>query len=513
MAKSLIQLQAGMRYQAWLFWSYAAGLLEPGTNVAEVAFEAGGVRSFDDIVVSHEPPLQERLLEPIRVIHVQSKYHGITGAFTIPALADPAFIGADTVSLLGLLGEAYRRLGPDEYLRRRFWIVSPWPFHPNDDLLHALWRDNTAAISIDVLRQGKTRKSRWGELRALWRDVVGVTHDDELYAILSRLRLGAGEGDLNGRFAKYVSAQLRSVGLKGIDPTRADEPYGQIPWGLHDQGETHFTKAKLEAVAEQYDLWDAGRRPAYPGRRLGVRTAVRWGEQMESTAAAFLPLEDQFEGRFIRDEAAWPGLYQQVHTFLREQLRHGGPHLLDVGAVSTIAFAAGYALPAKDGFPISPIQRRRDGADIWDAPTADPSRGAWRMTQDLILRPEGPELAVGVAVSQFVFKDSQAYVSAHLPSVGRVVELQPETGTGQQSIVSGGHALHLAEQLAYWIRDMRRERPGAVVHLFLAAPNGLTFMIGQQGERLGRCHLYEFDFGAERTGSYRPSLLVPDHTR
>src|SRR5687768_4778238 len=120
MAKSLIPMQAGMRYQAWLFWSYAASLLEPSTNVSEVCFEASGVRSFDDIVVRHDPPIEENLSERITMVHVQSKYHVTTGAFTIPALTDPAFIGADAISLLGLLGAAYRRLGAEEYMQRRF---------------------------------------------------------------------------------------------------------------------------------------------------------------------------------------------------------------------------------------------------------------------------------------------------------------------------------------------------------------------------------------------------------
>jgi hypothetical protein len=502
-----------MRYQAWLFWSHAAGLLEAGTNVAEVAFECPGVRSFDDIVVRHDPPRPESLSERIEMVHVQSKYHVTTGAFTISALTDPAFIGADAVSLLGLLGEAHRRLGPDKYMRRRFWIVSPWPFHPDDEKLRVLWRDNTSAIRAEVLGQGKKRNSKWVTLRAVWRDAIGVSHDDELYAILSRLRLNAAQGDLNGQFANYVSAQLRSVGLKGIDPSRADEPYGQIPWGLHDQGETLFTKEKIEAIATEYDLWGTGRQPANPGRRIGVRTAVRWGEHMESTSDAFLPLEEHFEGRFILDETAWPELYRSLRSFLRAELARGGPHLLDVGAVSTVAFAAGYALPAKDGLPVSPIQRRLGGADVWDPASPDTSRGGWTIGQDEETSSGAADIALGIAVSQFVWQDVRKYVAAHLPSVGRVLELVPETGTGQRSIASGAHALHLAEQLATFIRNARQHRPPALVHLFLAAPNGLTFMIGQQAERLGRCQLYEFDFGGERTSSYRSSLLIPDHAR
>ncbi len=234
---------------------------------------------------------------------------------------------------------------------------------------------------------------------------------------------------------------------------------------------------------------------------------------MESTTDAFLPLEDHFDGRFIRDEATWPIRYAQVHSFLRAQLDKDGPYLLDAGAVASIAFAAGYAVPAKDGLPVYPVQRRRDGMDVWEASAPDASQGGWVVSQDQDRTVDGgPDIALGLAVSQSVSRDMEQYVKAHLPSAGRVVEIRPETGTGQRSIVSPGHALFLAEEAASFIRNARREG-ATVVHLFIAAPNALTFMLGQEAERLGRCQLYEFDFGNERTGSYRASLLVPDHTR
>ena len=512
MTQSLVAPLAGMRYQAWLFWARAAQLLVPDSNVVEVGFEQPGVRSFDDIVVRHDPPLQASLTEQLAMEHVQAKYHiGPKGAFTVAAMTDPKFIGAESIPLLGLLGDAYRRLRSEEYAQRRFWIVSPWPLHPDDKQLGALWRDNRAALRLEVLRQGKSASSQWVRLRAQWRDAVGVSHDDDLYAILDRLRIQPGQGDLNGQFAEFTSAVLRSVGLKGIRAERADEPYSQLPWALYEQGVTRYTKAKVQDVATQYDLW--GEQPVRPrpGRRLGIRTAVRWGDQMDSTTHAFLPLEDHFEGRFIREDATWPARYADVRSFLRSQLGKDGPYFLEVGAIATIAFAAGYALPAKDGLPVYPVQRRRDGADVWEASTPDASHGGWTTSRDEAVG-TGADVALGLAVSQPVWDDMRGYVAAHLPAVGRLVEICPETGTGQRSIVGPGHALFLAEEASSFLRRTRQE-PGAVAHLFIAAPNALTFMLGQEAERLGRCQLYEFDFGRERTGSYRPSLLVPDHTR
>jgi hypothetical protein len=48
-----------------------------------------------------------------------------------------------------------------------------------------------------------------------------------------------------------------------------------------------------------------------------------------------------------------------------------------------------------------------------------------------------------------------------------------------------------------------------MIHLFIAAPDTLTFFLGQRQPFLGRAQLYEFDFGGGRGGSDAPSLRLP----
>ena len=124
MTQSLIAPLAGQRYQAWLAGAARVQLLEQGSNVVKVLFENPSVRSFDDIVVHHDPPVQARLTEQVVADHIQAKYHiGSGGAFTVGAMTDPAFIGADSSPLLRKLGDAFHRIGAEAYRRRRFWIV------------------------------------------------------------------------------------------------------------------------------------------------------------------------------------------------------------------------------------------------------------------------------------------------------------------------------------------------------------------------------------------------------
>ena len=76
MADAVVARWHGDNYQARVFWENALNLLLPNTCVAEVAFEAGGPKSFDDVVVNYDPPVAGA--GPDRV---SADYHQSSGTF------------------------------------------------------------------------------------------------------------------------------------------------------------------------------------------------------------------------------------------------------------------------------------------------------------------------------------------------------------------------------------------------------------------------------------------------
>lgn len=511
MANSLVAQQLGKRYQAWLFWEQAAQLLIPGSHVAEVRFE-DGLRAFDDIVVRYAAPHTAGWGDQIQFSSYQAKYHVSSGgAFSLAAMTDPSFVGAEGATFLSRLGEAYRVLGEDEFLRGLYWLVSPWPLDPGDKMLAALWRENTAGFSADVLRQGTQRNSQWVTLRAQWREATGAEDDEQLLAIISRLRLGHVAGGVGPRYAESLSNGLQLAGLRRIQSTAAVEPYSEIPWNLHAQGVTRYTKLDLERIVDENDLRITV--PDQPdGPRLGIRTRVEWGDHMDNQCKAVLPLEDLFERRWLGSNATWSEVYERIESFLRAETRNQQRQLLEIAAPLSVAFAAGYALPTRDGRPVFPLQRRRGGIDVWDAETADPTHGGWKVHRTEDVPGAGADVAVGLGISREVWHEMHAYVTQELPSVGQLTELQPVGGPGMTAVNGAGHAVYLAGETEQYLRALR-QKGARTAHLFLAAPHAFAYFLGQEGERLGRCHLYEFDFGNERGGSYWPSLVVPDHAR
>ena len=133
-------------------------------------------------------------------------------------------------------------------------------------------------------------------------------------------------------------------------------------------------------------------------------------------------------------------------------------------------------------------------------------RTGWRVTTHEVSL-GAPDVAIAVSVARDVLADVTAFAST-IPTLGAIVDVRVAE-FGPRAVVDADHAVALADALA---EVVRRHRSSAVatVHLFIAAPNGLTFFLAQHRAALGRVQLYEFDFDGGQGGSYTPSLRLPE---
>lgn len=111
-------------------------------------------------------------------------------------------------------------------------------------------------------------------------------------------------------------------------------------------------------------------------------------------------------------------------------------------------------------------------------------------------------------MSQSTEAQTLAYVKAHLPAVGRVVQFSLPAGPGGQTVAGGGHAAALAEQISNAVRALKVNDPDAMAHIFAACPNTLMFFLGQQHRAMAPCIVYEFDFDRRGFKSYQPSFVM-----
>lgn len=508
MAKAVAARMRGDEYQARVFWWQACGLFHEDTFIERVTYEEDSAKSFDDVGVFYRPGMVDEYGAPLAADHVQVKFHvRSNGALTAAAaLITPAFINASSVSLLQRIREAQQRLAADGS-GVRLIVYSPWPIDHHDVLgeVHSL---DDGHLIWEELSQGTERSER-GKVRAMWREHLGLDHDDELETILRPLRLRHGPTfDDLGRF---LNLALPGAGLAPVSADHRGNPFDQLPGKLLREGKTGFTRADIEDIARREGLWRGLSPREEPRYKVGIRSFARGTERLREETDAMLCLIDYFDGRRIRSDDLWHGdVFARLAVFLDEIIRDHQRIHLQLPALGSVAFAAGYCAESKLGVDVAPMQATAEGPRIWAPhPRGVGEYSRWTFTETHV-DGEGNDVALAIGAAHYITGDVEDYVASALPQVGRIITVAPLAGPGDRAVVDGGHAKDLVDQICDRLKRHRTasERRG-LLHIFSAAPNTLLFYLGQRARALGRCTLYEYDFDTVAPGAYAPSLSFP----
>lgn len=506
MADAVIPRWHGDNYQSRIFWENALNLLDKTSCVVEVTFEADGPKAFDDVVVRYDPPVARS--GPDRVVAEchQVKWHvEYGGRFGFADFVDPAFIGAKTVSLLERLKQA--KLSSTSGVR--FAFVTTYRTKDGDQLAELI-SGHDKSLLLEKLFDGTTDKSRMGQVRKLWREHLALTDDDELRSVLTGFRVLEGHRSLE-ELRSQINLKAQVVGMLAYGDATSDFRYDELARRLKARGLNRLTRETLEQLCRDEALFAPCQTTEDPFLSIAVRSflgpaADIVGASPENT----LLLTDDFRQRYLRDDLDWQvNIRPRVEAFLRESVtKSSGRVRLILDAHASIAFLAGATLDLKSGVTTELVQKGRVGSRIWRADDGTASSGPAFDTIVDDLGSGGSEIAVAVSVSQATEAHTRAYVSAHLPGVGRLVSFMLPAGPGQQNVAGGGHAAALAEQIANELRSLKATDPDATVHIFAACPNSILFYLGQQHQGIAPCVVYEFDFDRRGTKTYQPSFAV-----
>lgn len=222
-------------------------------------------------------------------------------------------------------------------------------------------------------------------------------------------------------------------------------------------------------------------------------------------------LVPHFDGRYIKDQSDWQGsILPKIRSGAIAAARSADHIRLILDTHVSIAFAAGSVLNVKSGKRIE-IEQRSGGKKIWSSEDG-PARTDWpvlQLTEERINNRPGDEIAVAISLTRDAAEGTRSFVREHLPYVGRIVHASPADGSSQLSVQSGSHAARLAELIVQHMRTIADgARPYSRLHLFISAPNGFTFFLGQHQQALGAVQLYEWDFEGLRTRGYFPAISL-----
>ncbi|MGG6294902.1 SAVED domain-containing protein [Leptolyngbya sp. AN02str] len=506
MARAIAARNQGDDYQARWFWFQACRLFGDRTKVVRVVYEANNIKSFDDISVYFDGRFDEEG-NPLHAEYYQVKFHVTSaGALTWENLIDPSFINATSVSLLERLRDAQKKYAP-RGTEAHFILHSPWTVHP-DDLLAKIHSESDGRLDWHRLAEGGSR-SELGKVRAAWRAHLGIKTDEELRIILRPLRIR--QGRTLQELAESLNDKLFRAGLRPVDENCLCHPYDDLIRKLLQYGKTEFTHTDIKDICKRENLW-MGHSAVEPTiRQIGIRSFLRWAENLEDETDAMLDLLRWFDGRNIRSPELWQEIYPNIESFLSKELRPSQRYDFHLHAHASIAFAVGYCVDSKSGIDAAVVQSTRAGRQIWRPSLHINAERypSWTASSELISQDE-TDTAVALCVTHNVTADIRHYIERENLPIGRILAFSLPSGSNQSSILDADHAKLLAEQLAALLREQRtgRERQGKL-HLFVAAPNALVFFIGQVSRSFGSCVFYEYDFDSNAPGAYQPSLAFP----
>jgi hypothetical protein len=469
-----------------------------------LGFESGP-RAFDDLWVEYAPGRgpKDAHGRPVLREHIQCKWHVDSGTYGYADLILPDFIGATSASLLQRAHAAQASHAPSGE-GVRFSLVTNW--HPlRDDPLRELVYASSGALRLDALFEGKTDRSRMGKVRQAWREHLGID-DNGLRPFASML--GFVQWALPPEHSRaWLNDAFQIAGLRTVPVSQSSFPHEDVIFRWMAQGKKDFDATSLRAACESEDLLgEAKERPEV----FGVKSFEHSIDRLEDRCSEVLNLVPAFHDRFIQDETDWSAsLYPQLHTFLTEAARNHDHLRLALDAHTTLAFAAGAVLDVKSGRDIE-LEQRTSSREVWRLDRQAPNAEWPRFNPVLVeLGQQAPDIAVAVGLTHDIRADVQNYVNSNLPSVGRILNCMLPSGAGPASVRNGAHAALLAHQLAQAVSETRMPGVSRTIHLFMAAPNGFSFLAGQRRALMGRVTLYEFDFGQAQSGSYTPSLTLP----
>lgn len=302
---------------------------------------------------------------------------------------------------------------------------------------------------------------------------------------------GLGYGDM----ARVLGPMLGLTDISGYNVTRAAEnPFG-----------TDFaTTVGRRALRERLD---AIHHHAPAGESLTVQVSTRAALPKTTGVALRVDLTRRFEGRQAKP-GAWDRHILPAFRAIAEEIGRTAPgRPVDVTGFPSLpaAVALGAALPSLGPVRAGWLQEQAKFATPTERWSLDGVGGACGFESEVFEQSvSADDLALLVSATNDVVHDFT--LSRTGLALRAVVHLAPPLRAGRLQL-DAGQARDLACRAVDATRAAVAEFAArGAIHLFLAVPAGVAFMIGQQLNTLGRVQTYEHDPAADTP--YVPAALL-----
>lgn len=483
-------------YQAMVFWKYAVQMLGI-SDIKEIGYEYGEVKSFDDVVIyySNEQRFRDAYID---ADYFQIKFHmKQLEEFTMDNLLDPAFINAKKNSFLQNVVNAYRNEKID-FSRSRFTMYSVWRIK-SGDILNKLISNVDKTFDLNKLQEGKTSNSEMGALRQRLCKELSVT-ENELLNILRQVRIKDGQECFDD-LKEQLNRDFSYYKLQPWTDSKDTLPYCDLVHAWNRNGIHIVKKDNIKKSLEKEKLFLTTKDAA----SIAVKSFTRYTEWLDGWASDILDLTNILDKRELQSGYSWGDIFQAIEQFVCGRLDNTIEYHIALETLLSVSFTAGRILNPKSGIKVIPVQKTLDGHVDWKRDTIDEMKYSRFVVSDKMLCSGASEVAISIGVTHDIRKAVQSFIENSQLKIGLHKEFLLED-FGNDAVKDGTHAWQLAKQISREISKHADIIKQGRLHLFIAGPNSLMFYLGMQSMMYGKIQLYEFN---PKKNTYYSTILFP----
>ena len=496
MGNSVAARELGDIYQAMVFWKYAIQMFRD-SDIEQIGYEYGKVKSFDDIVICYKK--EQRFRDTyIDTDYIQVKFHvKQSDEFTMDNLLDPAFINAKTNSFLQNVVNAYKDDKID-FSRSRFTMYSVWRIR-SGDILNKLISNENKAFDLNELQKGKTENSEMGGLRKKLCERLCVS-ESELIDILRQVRIKDGQESMES-LKEILNREFSHYGLQPWPDSIDTLPYCDLVRAWNRSDINMVNVEDIRNYCDKEGFFIATKDVA----SIAIKSFTRNTEWLTNWASDVLDLADILNQRELRPGKSWEDVFQSIEQFVSSRLDYKIEYHVALETLLSVSFTVGRILNPKSGIKVIPVQKTLDGCIDWKRNDTNELEYSKFVISEEVLCNGECDMAVSIGITQDINGDVKDFIENSKLKICLYKSFSLED-FGTDAVKNGTHAWQLAKQ----INGEINRRPGTlkkgITHLFIAGPHSLMFYLGMQSMMYGKIQIYEFN---RNENTYYPTISFP----
>lgn len=219
----------------------------------------------------------------------------------------------------------------------------------------------------------------------------------------------------------------------------------------------------------------------------------------------------------VAAEATWaqlllPDLIRVYHKLGRSSSEPAVALRQRATMAAGIAFGAIFS--ASSGYKVW-VEQRTDDREVqwWAAQEDSPSIvGLLLAEQRTSADQQASDTLIEISVAQDISSTVDKWLRQKAQPFAERIRFVPDLSPGRAVVPDAAHALAMARQIGEACVAAHNARPDGKIHLFVAAPFGLTLMIGRKLNACGLVQCYDLE---KASSAYQPACLLnaPDEGR